>query len=55
MPTEIICKACIHGPCKLGDLAYACVNELAPPTVVTVQDMVNYTVLTALNTTKDTK
>ena len=48
MVIDVICKACSAGPCKLGDLARACNDNLAPASVVTVQDMVNYTAVEGL-------
>lgn len=50
MPTEIICKACVHGPCKLGDVTLICGNPDAPVGVSTVQDMVNYTAVQDIKT-----
>lgn len=50
MGTEIICKACSFGPCKLGDVARTCQNPTAPVGVTTVQDMVNYTAIQDIKT-----
>jgi len=39
----VICKMCSAGPCKLGDITRTCENPKRPESVITVQDMVNYT------------
>jgi len=43
-----VCKMCQFGPCKLGDLALHCKNSAKPASVITIQDMVNYTAIQAM-------
>ncbi len=52
MGTEIICKACSFGPCKLGDVTRVCQSLTAPVGVTTVQDMVNYIAVQSIKTKK---